>query len=308
MIILIYGIGLAVGCSGSSDDRSPKPSDDDNPIGETDSTQTVDPPENVDSTATKEATVFTVIGDVPYDAGERAGLEALIETHNTKAKSDFVVHVGDIKPGAAPCDETVYDDISGLLETFEIPTFIVLGDNEYNDCDNPEDAFALWNKYFLKFHEKWQFEPTVLYQEERPENFAWVQNGILFMGLNLVGGVVHDQAEWDGRLADNADWVEKQFEAQIGNVEAAVLFWHANVTEVDPEKYQLFTERFRTAAATFEKPVLYIQGDAHFWFDDKPWPEQNILRVQIESGAHAVQVTVDPQGEEPFVFDREFLD
>ncbi len=292
---------ILICCSGSSDDKNQQPTDD-NPTGEIDSTQTVD------STNNFTPTIFTVIGDVPYNDNQRDGLIAMIDAHNTKANSEFVVHVGDIKPGGDACEETIYEDVSGLLKAFKTPTFMVLGDNEYNDCDNPVNALALWNEYFLHFNENWEFSLTVEYQEERPENFAWVGNGVLFLGLNLVGSSVHDQAEWDKRLADDADWLEKQFELQNEAMETVVVFGHANMTEVGPEKFTAFTDRFRASAKVFGKPVLYMQGDGHFWFQNRPWPEKNILRVQIEGGANAVQVTVDPDLENPFAFDREFLD
>ncbi len=297
---LIFCFGLFVGCSSTSDDKNPP---DDNNNG-----TKVDSMVTVDSTDTHTPTLFTVIGDVPYNDDQREGLIAIIDAHNTRATSEFVVHVGDIKPGADPCDEGVYEDISGLLKNFNTPTFMVLGDNEYNDCDNPEAALVLWNEYFLHFNDNWEFSHTVEYQEERPENFAWVENSVLFVGLNLVGSSVHDQAEWDKRLADDADWVEEQFELQKNDIETAVLFGHANMTEVGPEKFTSFTDRFRASAKAFGKPVLYMQGDGHFWFENRPWPEKNILRVQIEGGANAVQVTVDPNLEDPFVFDRMFLD
>ncbi len=297
---LFFCLSLAVCCSSSSDDKNAQ-SDDDNPPGEVDSAETVD------TFQTFTSTVFTVIGDVPYDDNQRDGLIAMIDAHNTNATSEFVVHVGDIKSGADPCDESVYEDVSGLLKKFKTPTFMVLGDNEYNDCDNPEDALALWNEYFLHFNENWEFSHTVEYQEERSENFAWVENGVLFLGLNLVGSSVHDQAEWGKRLADDADWVEEQLNIHDENIEAAVLFGHANMMEAGPEKFKPFTDRFRASSKSFDKPVLYVQGDGHFWLENRIWPEQNILRVQIEGGANAVQVTVDPNLEEPFTFNREFL-
>lgn len=294
LVCLFLCAALTISCSSSSDDKKAQ-SEADNPV------------EEVDTMQTFPATVFTVIGDVPYNDDQRNGLVALIDAHNAKATSEFVVHVGDIKPGADPCDERVYEDISGLLKKFKSPTFMVLGDNEYNDCDHPEDALVLWNKYFLHFNTNWEFSQKVEYQEKRPENFAWTENGVLFLGLNLVGSSVHDQAEWDNRLADDADWVEEQFKIQKDNIEAAVLFGHANMTEVGPEKFKTFTDRFRASAKSFDKPVLYVQGDGHFWFENRPWPEKNILRVQIEGGANAVQVTVDLDSGNPFSFDRMFL-
>lgn len=301
IVACFFSILLLVCCTGSSDDTAGR-RDDNNGGGQIDSTETVD------TTGNSDTTVFTVIGDVPYNDEQKDGLKRLIDVHNARAQSEFVVHVGDIKPGADACDETLFEEVNGILRKFESPTFIVLGDNEFNDCTNPEDALAIWNRYFLRFNDNWDFQHPVEYQEERPENFAWVENGVLFLGLNLVGSSVHDQMEWDNRLADDADWVQKQFELQKDTIKAAVLFGHANMTEVGPEKFQGFTDRFRAAAQLFAKPILYLQGDGHFWFQNRPWAEQNILRVQIEGGANAVQVTVDTNLADPFVFDRKFLD
>jgi len=258
IVCLIFCVGLVVSCSGSSDDKSPQP-DNNNAGGEVDSTQTVD------STDTYLPTLFTVIGDVPYNDDQRDGLIAMIDAHNTNGTSEFVVHVGDIKPGADACDELLYKDVSELLKNFKAPTFIVLGDNEYNDCNKPEDALMLWNQYFLRFNENWEFPHIVEYQEKRPENFAWIENGVLFLGLNLVGSSVHDQTEWDKRLADDAEWVEEQFKIKKDSIEAVVLFGHANMNEIGPKKFEGFTDRFRASAETFGKPVLYMQGDGHFW-------------------------------------------
>ena len=290
-LVTIFLAVTVVGCSGSSDDKV-LPTDENGGGAQ------------IDSIA---ITQFTVIGDVPYNAEQKEGLIALIDVHNAKSKSEFVVHVGDIKPGGDVCDESVYEEVNRILRKFESPTFIILGDNEFNDCDIPEDGLALWRTYFLDFHNNWNFLYAVENQEERPENFAWVENRVLFLGLNLVGSSVHDQMEWHNRLADDAEWVEQQFEQQKDSIEVAVLFGHANMTELNPEKFEPFTERFRKASVVLDKPVLYLQGDGHFWFENKPWPEKNIVRVQIEGGANAVQVTINPNLENPFNFDREFL-
>ena len=289
IVILFFGLLLIVGCSSNSKTKSDD-STDDTPITKLDSV------------------VFTVIGDVPYNEEERTGLIEMIETHNTRANSEFVVHVGDIKPSAVPCDESVYEDVSTILKDFEAPTFIVLGDNEYNDCEDPAHGLALWNQYFLHLNENWSFPYTVAYQEERLENFAWVTKKVLFIGVNIVGSSVHDEEEWEKRLTDDANWVKEQVEAHKNDIEALVVFGHANMIEAGPAKFSTFTDSFRATATNFNKPILYVQGDGHIWFQNRPYDEKNILRVQVDSGPKAVKVTVNPNLEQPFIFDREFLD
>tara|TARA_R110002012_G_scaffold322108_1_gene555955 strand:+ start:74156 stop:75037 length:882 start_codon:yes stop_codon:yes gene_type:complete len=251
---------------------------------------------------------FTVIGDVPYGDVQRDGLIALVNTHNTITSSEFVVHVGDIKRGADPCNEAVYADVSSILKAFTTPTFMLLGDNEYNDCSDPIEGLSYWKRYFLKFNENWTFDQKITYQVARSENFSWVQEKILFIGLNIVGSSVHDQAEWTERLTDNMNFLNTQIEANKNDIEAIVVMAHANMVEAGAAKFEPFTIPFRAAAASFKKPILFLQGDGHFWFRNKPWDEKNITRVQIDGGTKAVQVTVDARKSEPFSFDRTFLD
>ena len=250
---------------------------------------------------------FTAIGDVPYNKEQRDSLIKMISKHNATKASQFVVHLGDIKPGSGACDEAVYQDVQGILREFTVPTFIVLGDNEYNDCEDPEQGLEYWNEYFLHFNENWTFEPLVTYQAERPENFSWIKNNVLFIGTNLVGSQVHDSLEWQNRLTQNGQWVKKLLEEQKNKVSAMVLFGHANMVEAGPEKFKPFTDLFVSAARSFEKPVLMVQGDGHFWIKDKPWPAQNITRLQIDGRDTAVKITVNSKLEYPFLFDREFL-
>ncbi|RPD98777.1 hypothetical protein EGM88_06195 [Aureibaculum marinum] len=252
--------------------------------------------------------MFSVIGDVPYGTTQRDGLINLIEKHNAQNDSEFVVHVGDIKKGSEPCDENAYIDINAILKKFTVPTFIVLGDNEYNDCDNPNQAFIFWKSHFLKFHENWNFPYPITYQTNRTENFSWVQDKILFIGLNIVGSSVHDENEWQKRLTDNGNWVKQLLEIHKKHIEATVIFAHANIIEAGSKKFEPFTNLFKASAKTFEKPILFLNGDGHFWIKNNPWEEKNITRVQINGGVDALKVIINPNLENPFSFDNSFLD
>ena len=255
-----------------------------------------------------ETTTFTVIGDVPYNDIQREGLINLIEKHNSQNESEFVVHVGDIKKGSVPCEDNVYKDVNTILKKIKVPTFIILGDNEYNDCDNPQQALELWKTYFLKFNENWNFPYTITNQNNRTENFNWIQDKVLFIGLNIVGSSVHDEDEWQIRLTDNGNWVKQLLEIHKTNIDATVIFGHANMIEAGSEKFESFTNLFRAAAANFKKPILLINGDGHFWINNKPWDEKNITRVQINGGDDALKVTINTDLKNPFSFDNNFLD
>lgn len=298
LVLTCFSLIVAFSCNSKNDP----------PIDMQDPNDTIKPKDSTPTPVQFDTVVFSVIGDVPYNTEQRDGLISMIEAHNTKAKSEFVVHVGDIKPGADPCDQAVFQDVSTILKEFSTPTFMLLGDNEYNDCDDPVSALQLWNQYFLNFHQNWTFDQNLTYQENRSENFAWVQDKVMFMGLNLVGSDVHDEDEWNTRLTDNGNFLSEFVTANGSDSEALVIFGHANMVELGPDKFKTFTDVLKSVAKSFNKPILYMQGDGHFWFMNRPYNEMNILRVQIEGGANAVQVTVNLNLEQPFIFDRNFLD
>ena len=94
------------------------------------------------------------------------------------------------------------------MQDSSVPVFIIPGDNEYNDCSDPDSAFALWESEFSFFDQNWSHNFSVSYQVGREENFAFVSDGILFIGINLVGGTVHDAQEFADRSADDLAWIE----------------------------------------------------------------------------------------------------
>ena len=172
-------------------------------------------------------------------------------------------------------------------------------------------------KRLLRLEEKippgWQTER----QAERPENFAFVHRGVLFIGLNVVGGRIHDPAEWARRFKQNNDWVEAQYAKHKEGVRAAVVFVQANVVGQGKPKtavnilFKPFTSRFAELSAAFGKPVLFVHADGHKWIRDRPWKKsQNVTRVQvdlIQAKFPPVQVTVkEKPGKdgEIFAFDR----
>jgi hypothetical protein len=244
--------------------------------------------------------VFSAIGDVPYDEDEHDLLRAYIAEHNALDPSEFVIHLGDFKPYNTPCSPEVFGAVATTLRTFEVPVFVVPGDNEYNDCADPVAALTLWRETFAQMHAEWDSGPDATHQPDRLENFAWMVDRVLFVGVNVVGGSVHDEDEWTLRLTEDAEWLEQQFQAHGDDIAAAVVFSHATLGE----SHDIFLSRFRAASAALGLPVLYLQGDAHGWNQERPWQEQNILRVSVDAdGADPVIITVHDEGD-TFRFNR----
>ncbi len=242
---------------------------------------------------------FSAFGDIPYSNSEYALIQKYAVDHNLYSPSAFIVHIGDMLTGS--CDEKKYADMAQVMKGFKVPAYFVVGDNEYTDCDNPVQALAYWKKYFLNFEQNFCGAPVAEHQNIRSENFSFMWNGVLFVGINLVGAsTIHDQNEWNTRMQDDANWVSQQFQAKVSQVRAAVIFAQTgNRTDVAP-----FTTQFRATAAAFAKPVLYIHGDLHSYKFDQPWSEKNIVRIQVPLGAAEppLEVTVTMNSNPPSAF------
>ena len=249
---------------------------------------------------------FMVIADSPYNSGDFADLENVLS--NIPSETKFVVHLGDITGSSGSIDpDTYFAEVASTLQTSTHPMFIILGDNEYNDQSNPEAALAGWKDSFLHFDQNWSHSLGVEYQSVREENFSFVIDNTLFIGLNMVGSSVHDSDEWATRTADNLDWVEDRFAVHGTAASNAVLFGHASPTK---SAYATFETGFLTVAQDFDKPILYLQGDSHTWALDTPWSEApNITKVIVNktNGSNdPLQVFVDNDPNDPFDSDHNF--
>ncbi|MDZ7344555.1 MAG: choice-of-anchor D domain-containing protein, partial [candidate division KSB1 bacterium] len=228
-------------------------------------------------------------------------MQQQIADHNKYSPSEFFVHVGDIKSGSGSCSESIYQKVKGYLLQLQVPTFITPGDNEWIDCSNPPQAWNYWVQYFMNFEQNFCPVPGLQKQAVRPENFAWVQNGVLLIGISMPGGSEGSSAKAQ-RLQDNADWVAQQFQTHGSQVRAAVIFAHNISISADA----LFVNQFVPLASSFGKPILYIHGSGHSWKQDFPFSASNVMRVQVDNGGAAlpVQVTVTTNNPATFVFNR----
>jgi len=247
---------------------------------------------------------FAVMGDVPYAENEFGLLKKqLLEL---PARAEFVFHVGDIKAGAPPCTESIFIRVASVLRESQKPVFVLPGDNEWNDCivPTPDVAWGYWTKHFLRFDRQWNHQLPVRRQLSRIENMALVHKGVLLIGVNLVGGRVHDRDEWEIRQEQDVKWLQEQFDAAGADVSSAVVLGHA-FPKADSR--QRFEKGFLKVAKKFARPLVYIHGDGHKWTNDRPWKKHpEIQRIQVDQGGSAPPLLVTPTHDprRPFHFDR----
>jgi hypothetical protein len=253
--------------------------------------------------ASGEPLVFSATGCGPYKPAEEPLLERYLQLVNADGKSEFLVHLGDVVSGSKRFwPESQYAKVAGILKTAKVPVFVVPGDNEWNDLNDPAQGWRFWTKHFARFEENFKGFPPVRRQEVRSENFALTSKGVLLIGINLVGGRVHDKNEWQTRHRQNADWVLDNFVRSAEKTRAAVIFAQAQPTK----EHEDFTKSLGEAARKFGKPVLFLHADGHVWEVQDPWMAPNLRRVMTDqiSRAPPVQVTVTDDPKQPFVFDR----
>jgi len=159
----------------------------------------------------------------------------------TEDDSAFMVHLGDFNsPELTSCNKQSYIDAYNLYSTSSVPVHFIVGDNEYNDCPNPDQALGFWKDYFQDYYLRFWEENKdikVKRQNERSENWAFVQKRILFIGINLVGGRYQGlEDEWAERFLHNMDWINKVYKENSNKADAVVLFAHASheIANVQP--------------------------------------------------------------------------
>jgi hypothetical protein len=264
-----------------------------------------------------------------------------VQQENREHISEFMVHLGDVfrtptvtKPAGSstkqqgeveppqPCEmptEAEYHWTADLLSRSNtIPTWIVVGDNEWNDLEDPIQGWKWWQKYYARFEERFQPAWKTERQPDCPENFAFLRKSVVFIGINLPGGRVHDPAEWALRLPQDASWIKEVLtRPEMADARAAVILCQANPFVIKPgeskDKFKAFLLPFRKAAADWKKPLLFLHSDGHVWVDDQPWPEKNIRRIQVDKWDNkfpTIQVTVLDTGDAKtmFKFNRRLTD
>lgn len=265
---------------------------------------------------------FYVMGDVPYAQWEEImlGTQMGTMTSNLAPGATFVVHVGDMqKSQRTNCELSYFYRIANILLQGPLPTFVQVGDNDYLDCPDKTAAFDNYLNTFVGFEGNWThslnvdrwttLEPVPMEYDiarmaSNPEMFAFLEDGILFMGytllnMNLDQGEQPDQLFYE-RLEDSKAWVRKQLteKQQQGRIRGVVMFSHAMVSPDIRPFFEDLKDMFTNAGVY--APVLYIHGDGHDFKintelgSNLGWPQ--LTRVEVDQGAYAdpLLITVAP--------------
>jgi hypothetical protein len=183
------------------------------------------------------------------------------------------------------------------------------------------------------------------------ENARWTYGNISFVTLHIVGSnnnlgrTPEMDAEFAERSAANLAWMNQAFEiAKRDGNNAIVLFMQANPRFEDnlparrtnnlrvapPGKelggykgYKEFLSALEKEVLAFDKPVVVVHGDTHYFRVDKPLFDpnskeaagrrgrviENFTRLEVFGfpESHWVRVTVDPNDPNLFTFNQELV-
>eukprot|EP00547_Thalassionema_nitzschioides_P001659 CAMPEP_0194213018 /NCGR_PEP_ID=MMETSP0156-20130528/13300_1 /TAXON_ID=33649 /ORGANISM="Thalassionema nitzschioides, Strain L26-B" /LENGTH=543 /DNA_ID=CAMNT_0038940959 /DNA_START=160 /DNA_END=1791 /DNA_ORIENTATION=- len=203
-------------------------------------------------------TVFYLTAGRPLDQMLEAFEDSL---GDLPTNSDFMVHLGDFnRPLVTNCVEESYEVADSLYSRSSVPVYFLPGDNEYNDCPNPSEAFGFWKQYMLGYESKYWPPPRWELERDEPPyepNFAFVLRGVLYVGVNLVGGNIHDQDEWDARQKANIEWISSQFTTHRAKFEILILMTHADPDTPDTND-GFFEPLFEMVKSDFNVPTVLI--------------------------------------------------
>jgi len=270
--------------------------------------------------------VFYAVGDAPYTEQQERELKEQMLVIPSDA--EFVIHIGDIRNAedGGACQPRDYETAESILRLSPVPVFVILGDNDWNDCSNPNRGLQLWNDTFFQFESsRWDHSFGIVRQPGRVENFSFVHKGALFIGLNIVGGKVLSRDEWTSRLTDQFEWTRELILGYNKSLSASslrqggdgvsvgrvVIFGHANPNNNHAKFFGPLRNFIRDELRN-GLPILYINGDKHQWrYSPNYYNQTSFLRLMLRGGTSEppLRVSVNMDGtyvptNQAFTYDR----
>lgn len=204
------------------------------------------------------------------------------------------------------CGEQYYAIASQILQKAKMPTLVLPGDNDINDCPSIDHGEAMWMKYFHKFDEKWDHSLPLTRWGKLDESFGMLRKGVLYIGLNMVGGTPYSYSEKVERHELHLQMVKSLFDEHRGKFKVIVLLKHA-----DPGRnHQDFFSGeggFIDLIARMGIPTIHFHGDNHYYFEkEEEYGVDNYVRISLvgESQGPPLSVTIDVSKKNPIRVSR----
>lgn len=274
---------------------------------------------------------FAVIGDQPYNDFLEPATDSLIDALGSNSDIQWILHLGDIKGGAEPCNDSLIRRRLAQLQRSKKPLVYVPGDNEWTDChrasngghDTQERLNFLRSEVFSHPRTMGSTPFPVRQQTEHPfpEHLMWQQGSTLFISLNLPGSNNDLRNPVALRQREKAidAWLseaEKLFEIPEATPTETVVAIQGNPIDGSgagkKDGYAVFMQRLVNYINTTQRPVLLVHGDTHRFKWDRPSLKQykgtvqtDTLFYRAEGWGHPfinawVKIKVTPGAKSPF--------
>jgi len=295
---------------------------------------------------------FALIGDVPYKVSpgqDYPPFDNLIKDVNEEEDLKWVLHAGDIKSGSTPCSDALFEDRLIRYNKFDIPFVLTPGDNGWTDCHRVSAGEFQPLERLARFREIFYAKPgytiggttmqvstqaDIIGYEEFPENVRWVEQGVIFATLHVVGSenglrdfdpassakrTIADDEEVVRRTQAVLNWIDTTFElAKSEHAAGVFLLMQANPgLERRPGKhtgFEAILANIESHVKQYNKPVVLAHGDSHYFREDKPALPggaflPNFTRVETfgASRVHWIKVTVEPDSTQVFKIQQKIV-
>jgi len=251
-------------------------------------------------------TTFYVMADAPYTDNERYNL---MPRHIEELDDgvEFLVHLGDLSWAKVDkCREGAYDEASTIMKKSRIPTFILPGDNDINDCNSMTHGEEMWTKYFALFDKQYDHSLNVTRWGKLNESFSFIHKEVLYLGLNIIGGRPASNSEKSYRHSQHLERIRTIMNDQLDDFKVVVLLGHAEPTAFHSDFFG-GDSGFISIMEEIGKPTIHFHGDWHAYYErEAEYGFDNYMRISLdgESSAPPILVTIDTSKTNPVKFDR----
>jgi hypothetical protein len=278
---------------------------------------------------------FLATGDVPYSAEQEVAYRRLLEQSESQDFA-FLLHVGDFKNGGTPCSDDEFVKIRDLFRAYPKPVVYTPGDNEWTDCHavdaDPIERLGKLRDLFFNDGATLGLDQLHTVHQDRDatfatfvENYRFTKAGVLFIVAHIVGSgnnhrVDHPSSmeEFRERNAANLAFLNESFaEALSNDAPGVALIIHANpgFETGTGAGFQDFLATMRGFLTKYQKPVVCIHGDSHYFRVDKPFKDElgstylHFTRMEVFGSPNVagVVVTVDPSDSQVFSYRPYYL-
>ena len=247
-------------------------------------------------------TKFYVMADCPYSDKERQKLMPKhIEGLSTDA--EFLFHLGDLQNATKDkCEEWAYEEATSIIKKSPLPTFVLPGDNDINDCDDHEHGEKMWTKYYHKIDERWEHSFNLTRWGALDESFSFLHKGVLYFGLNIVGGSPYSKSEAKNRYKKHLEYIHWIIdESDDDAFHVMVLLAHAEPKDRHEDFFE-GSDGFAAIVEELGKPTLHLHGDWHEYYEvEGDFGVDNYMRISLdgESLAPPIKVEIDVSKKNP---------